>query len=136
MSDSTLNGGCRCGAVRYRVRGRLASSSICFCRSCRVSGGAQSVAWLTVSVDSLDWSARQPKRYRSSPGVTRSFCADCGTPLSYQHDSVPATIDLTTATLDRPEDVPPTRETWLSDKLTWAASNEDLEHWPEDAAER
>ena len=44
-----------------------------------------------------------------------------------------AAINLTTVTLDRPEDVPPTRETWLSEKLTWAASDVKLEHWPDDA---
>ena len=131
MSDSTLDGGCRCGAIRYRVSGTPCSSSICFCRSCRLSSGAPSVAWLTVSVEDFGWLTGQAKHHRSSPAVTRTFCAECGTPLSYQHDDSPATIDLTTATLDRPEDVRPTRETWLSDKLNWAASDECLEHWPD-----
>jgi hypothetical protein len=131
MSDSTFEGGCRCGAIRYRVTGPPCSSSICFCRSCRLSSGAPSVGWLTVPVANLHWLTRQPKHYRSSRAVTRTFCVDCGTPLSYAHDDSPTTVDLTTVTLDRPEDVPPTRETWLSDKLKWAASDESLEHWPD-----
>jgi hypothetical protein len=132
MSARTLDGGCHCGAIRYRLYGAPTSSSICFCRSCRLSSGAPLVGWLTVPVESLEWLTEHPKHYASSPGVTRTFCSTCGTPLSYRHDDSPATIDLTTVTLDRPEDVAPTHETWLSDKLSWATSDKELQHWPTD----
>jgi len=41
-------GGCLCGAVRYRMVGAPLSSAICHCASCRRASGAPTVAWLTV----------------------------------------------------------------------------------------
>ena len=36
-------GGCLCGAVRYRISGTPVSSSVCRCRSCRPASGAPGV---------------------------------------------------------------------------------------------
>ena len=36
-------GGCLCGAVRYRISGTPVSSSVCRCRSCRLAIGAPGV---------------------------------------------------------------------------------------------
>jgi hypothetical protein len=132
MNEQAYDGGCQCGTVRYRISGAPRSSTICFCRSCRLSSGAPAVGWLVVPVDRFQWLAGQPKRYRSSTRVTRGFCIDCGTLLTYQHDDSPGTIDLTTVTVDRAEAVAPTQEIWLSDKVAWAASDPRLRHWPRD----
>ena len=65
----------------------------------------------------------------------RSFCGSCGTPLTYQHDDSPDTIDVTTATLDHPERFPPTREIWLEHRLAWETLNPMLVHYPRDSAD-
>jgi hypothetical protein len=122
------DGGCLCGAVRYRITGAPRSSSVCFCRSCRLAGGAASIAWIVLHIDQYAVVSGQPARFRSSPLVVRSFCATCGTPLSYQHADDPSVIELTTATLDEPQRFPPTREIWHSQRVPWAASNPTLSH--------
>jgi hypothetical protein len=43
-----FEGGCLCGSIRYQVKGAPRSSSVCFCRSCRLASGAPSVAWFVV----------------------------------------------------------------------------------------
>ena len=35
----------------------------------------------------------EPARYLSSPGVTRSFCSTCGTPLTYQAEDLPGDVN-------------------------------------------
>jgi hypothetical protein len=50
MTDIVSEGGCLCGAVRYRITGEPRSSSTCFCRSCRLASGATPVAWLVVGL--------------------------------------------------------------------------------------
>ena len=45
------------------------------------------------------------------------------------------TIDVTTATLDRPEQFPPTREIWIEHKVPWATLNPDLRHYPRTSGE-
>src|SRR5262252_4014197 len=98
-----VEGGCLCGAVRYRASDRALGTSICYCNSCRRASGAPSVAWVAFQAVDFAFVASQPASFRSSPPVVRTFCGKCGTPLTYQHDETPATIDVMTATLDSPE---------------------------------
>ena len=124
-----LRGSCLCRSIRYRITGTPIAQSSCHCRSCRLAAGAPSVAWITVKRDDFALIAGDAARFRSSPSVVRTFCAKCGTPLTYQHDHDPRTIDVTTATLDQPDAFPPTREIWLEDKLAWEPLNEQLPHF-------
>jgi hypothetical protein len=113
------DGGCLCGAVRYRVSGAPRSSSVCHCRSCRLASGAPAVAWVVFDDSRFEWLQGHPATRHSSAHVVRGFCARCGTPLSYRNDDAPHTIELTTATLDHPEQFPPACEIWLEHKLPW-----------------
>ncbi|MDE2294206.1 MAG: GFA family protein [Gammaproteobacteria bacterium] len=121
-------GGCFCAAVRYRVDGAPTASAICHCRSCRQASGAAAVAWLTVPLANFHWTHGTPRTHRSSPGVERTFCERCGTPLTYARDTLPGTIDVTTASLDDPARFPPTREVWVAEKLPWQRLDPSLAH--------
>ena len=57
--------------------------------------------------------------YRSSAQVWRGFCARCGTSLTYRHESRPAEIDVTLATLDDPTLLTPAMHVWVKDRLPW-----------------
>ncbi len=126
MSDDLRDGGCLCGEVRYRVAGKPQTSAICHCVSCRRASGAQSVAWLTFSLEGFSFVSGDPAGYRSSLDVSRTFCDRCGTSLTYQHDGDPGFIDVTTASLDLPNEFPPTHHVWLEDKVSWESVNDGL----------
>lgn len=113
-----IEGGCLCGAVRYRASGAPIVSLICHCATCRRAVGAQAVGWLTVPAAGFAWTRGAPAAFASSPGVERTHCAACGTSLGWA--GVPGEIDVTLASLDDPEAAPPVRETWLSHRLSWA----------------
>jgi hypothetical protein len=115
MSD----GGCLCGRVRYSAPGEPESSLICHCVSCRRAAGAQSVAWVTFRAGGFSWVCGDPVEHRSSAEVSRTFCGTCGTSLTYQHDADPNFIDVSTASLDDPDEFPPTRHVWLEDAIGW-----------------
>jgi hypothetical protein len=112
-----MEGGCLCGAVRYRIDVAPLEAAICHCATCRRAAGAQSVAWATVPGPAFAWTAGRPAEFASSPGVVRTHCAACGTSLTWRSD--PESIDVTLASLDDPEAVPPAREVWLSHRLSW-----------------
>jgi hypothetical protein len=114
-----VSGGCLCGAVRLRVSGTPLFSVICHCASCRRASGAPSVAWLGFKSTAVTIIAGDPRSYRSSTGVTRRFCALCGTALTYENAQRPGTIDVTTLSLDDPNAFPPTSEVWMSHRLSW-----------------
>jgi hypothetical protein len=114
-----IEGGCLCGAVRYRIEGTPQSSVVCHCASCRRASGATPVAWITVEQARFELVRGSLQTYHSSPGVTRRFCARCGSALTYAIATSPGSIDVTTATLDDPDAHPPTADVWLSDKVSW-----------------
>ena len=126
MGGDPREGGCFCGRVRYRVAREPLGSAICHCVSCRRTSGAQSVAWLTFPFDGFSFLSADPREYRSSPGVSRTFCESCGTSLTYRQDEDHDSIDVTTASLDLPDEFPPTRHIWLEDKVDWESVNDGL----------
>ena len=126
MSEDLRDGGCLCSKVRYRVAGGPQTSAICHCFSCRRASGAQSVAWLTFPFESFSFASGDPAEYRSSAEVSRTFCDECGTSLTYRHDGDPGFIDVTTASLDLPNEFPPTHHVWLEDKISWESVNDGL----------
>jgi hypothetical protein len=120
MASNPIEGGCFCGAVRYRATLPPRISTICHCADCRRSAGAQSVAWVTFPAASFAWVGEAPAEHASSPGVLRTFCGACGTSLTYRSDERPEEIDVTTASLDDPEAYPPSKHVFPEQKLSWA----------------
>ena len=117
--EAPVSGGCYCGSVRYRSAAVPIATVICHCRSCRRLVGAQSVAWVTCARQDVHWSGDARREFESSPGIVRSFCARCGTSLTWSSASQESTIDITAASLDKPEAFAPDRETWIAHRLPW-----------------
>ena len=125
-----VEGGCLCGAVRYRMTGAPLSSIICHCRTCRKANAAPTVAWLTLAIANFEFLSGSPRSFQSSLGVTRKFCGACGSPLTYESSRDPDTIDVTTVSLDSATPFPPTREVWLEHKLEWEVTNPAIDPYP------
>ncbi len=127
-------GGCLCGAVRYRVDGEPLIATLCHCRSCCRASGAPAVAWVVWRAEEFAFTAGTPRRFSSSPAVERTFCGVCGTALTYRHDARPDRIDTTTVSLDDAEAFAPSREIWLEHKLGWEPVDERLPQYPRSSA--
>lgn len=112
-------GGCLCGAVRYRIAEPARFSSMCHCRSCRLATGAPAAAFVGVERGQYEELRGNPRVFISSPGVRRGFCAACGTSLTYEGDAWPGEIHIYTATLDDPAAFPPTAHTYTVDRIAW-----------------
>jgi hypothetical protein len=113
-----ITGGCLCGATRYAINAGARYTSYCHCEDCRKASGAPVVAWTFFPVGSLTWIKGAPKTLRFSERV-RTFCPDCGTPLSFFDPAIPGEFEVTTCSLDHPEFHPPRDHTWTSDRLPW-----------------
>jgi len=124
--NSTHDGGCICGDIRYRIEGPIGSVAHCHCQSCRRSSGAAFVTWFTVERDRFAWTAGKPRQYLSSPGVTREFCGRCGTELTYANEKAAATIDVTLGSLDCAAGHPADRHIWVAEKLGWLQIDDHL----------
>jgi heme-degrading monooxygenase HmoA len=123
-------GGCACGALRYRVMGPVVASTLCHCADCRRACGATPVGWLTLARSGFTWLAGTPKRRASSPPVVRDFCGDCGAQLVYASEDEPEYIDVTLGSLDDPDLVPPRAHIWTSSKAAWLHLRDELWRFP------
>ena len=65
------------------------------------------------------WISETPKVYKSSPGVERTFCGNCGTPLSFRSEKMSGVMPLFVAALDEPEKFEPTLHAAFEEKLPW-----------------
>jgi hypothetical protein len=125
--DSTrTEGGCACGAVRYAIAGALRWAAHCHCRDCRRIAGAPYVTYAGLLRPQVTWSGTAPSRYHSSPGVTRSFCGACDTPLAYEGERWPDEVHILAATLDDPSAIKPQAHVYVGQKLPWVQLSDGL----------
>jgi hypothetical protein len=127
-------GGCLCSAIRFRISGEPIFSSICHCATCRRASAAPTVGWLTFDRGQVEILSGNPRTYRSSQSVVRQFCGTCGSQLSYESVERPATIDITTASLDNPNLFPPTLEVWLEHRVSWQTTDQSRVQYPRSTA--
>jgi hypothetical protein len=131
VSQPVFEGGCLCGAIRFRVSGTATSRCYCHCRSCRLASGAPFVAWATFPAAGFQPLRGELARHRSSDAVTRGFCASCGTSVTYRDRARPEELDVALATLDAPASLAPECHIWVSHRLPWVALDDGLPCYPE-----
>ena len=110
------SGGCQCGAVRFHVEGALGDASVCHCRMCQKASGNFYLPLVSVRDAKLAWTRGEPKRFRSSSAAWRGFCAECGTPLTYE---APDGVALAIGAFDTPEEIAPTVQWGVEAKLPY-----------------
>jgi hypothetical protein len=93
------------------------------------------VAWLSVRQHQFQWTRGAPALLQSSPNVTRTFCAACGTGITYRHDKSPDEIDVTLCSLDAPEALSPRDHTQTGQRLPWDVIADGLPRYPNSRAE-
>lgn len=130
MNIAITEGGCLCGAIRYRATGEPLGRTLCHCATCRRAAAAPSVAWTIFAARGFAIVSGEPGLFRSSAHVTRAFCTRCGTPLLYCSERRPDVVDVTTASLDTPNAFAPEREIWTAEKLDWEVINPGLPQYP------
>ena len=125
-----LRGHCQCGQLRYEVDAAPTQETACHCSICRRSSGAPFVAWFTVPLASFHFVQGEPSRFQSSAHGTRSFCPNCGTPITFQSTRHPQEIDVNTCSLDDPAHVPPRDHIYTSTRLPWVRLSDGLPSFP------
>ena len=101
-----LEGGCLCGAVRYRAR-RVLDTGYCDCATCRRAHGAPATAWANADADDFELLQGIPSSFASPEHGRRFFCSECGSQLFFRQDDGSGHVSLTVGTLDDPNAVAP-----------------------------
>jgi hypothetical protein len=121
-----MSGHCICRAVAFEITGEAEQRYHCHCESCRRSTSSPFTTYLTVSRDAFRWTGRTPATYRSSPGVVRSFCPTCGSPMAYENQARPDIVDVFAASLTDPSQFRPAFHDYWSEKLPWISVDDSL----------
>ena len=120
----TREGGCLCGAVRFRCEGEPINVRICHCRNCQKAMGSPFFARALYEQSALTVTG-DTGRYPSSDRIERVFCTRCGTRLfSWRRDGSAAGVAL--ATFDDRNAFPPTEHIWVSEKIAWVRFDDGL----------
>ncbi len=122
-----LEGGCHCGAIRYRVEGDPVYHAICHCSDCRGATGAPLVSWALFPNAQFAVTQGEAKAYASSENARRHFCADCGTSLFYTNETVfPDMTDIQSGTLDNPDTIPLGIHVQTAERIGWMKNAHEL----------
>ncbi len=126
MNAGGFGGRCLCGQFRFRVHADPVWVGYCHCESCRRSTGAAVATFVGVAAEHFEITAGTRAHYESSPGVRRSFCPTCGTPLSYEGERFPGEVHLYVSVLDEPGKFEPQFHVYCAEALAWLAIDDDL----------
>lgn len=118
MSEQVFEGGCLCGAVRYRATGTPYHLTHCHCADCRKASGAPFVSWASFRTQDFTITHGQPTRLLWESRV-RTFCNQCGTALTFQASENAEEIDVTICSLDLPGRLAPRDHIWIEDRMPW-----------------
>ncbi len=115
----TTKGHCLCKAVSFEIDLPVRACVNCHCDSCRRQCSSPMTTYVGITDEKWRWTGKEPKIYKSSPGVERSFCENCGTPISFRSEGMSGVMHLYVAAMEEPEQFEPTLHVSHEEKLSW-----------------
>ena len=149
--DRTLEGGCTCGAVRYRMTGTPMFVHCCHCRWCQRETGASFALNAMIETHRVTLVRGAPETVEtpsnSGKGQKIVRCPSCRVALwSHYGGAGDAIAFIRVGTLDEPDRVAPDIHIYTSSKQPWVVLPPDTpaveeyydrnDHWPEESLAR
>lgn len=126
----TIEGGCRCGAVRYTIAGdAMPATYLCHCTICQRATGSSFAhqmpipeASLTVVGDTVRSEVTNP----SGAVATNHYCPRCYSRLYNVNSSRPGLAIVRAGTIDGSEHLSPRLHIYTSTKQPWIVLPDDV----------
>jgi hypothetical protein len=123
------HGHCLCGNIEFEANGVPSWVAYCHCASCRRHTGSPVTCFVNFARTEVSF-RREPAVFESSPGVRRSFCDRCGTPIAYETEKRPKEIDVYLNVFDEPEAFSPEMHAFHSERIPWFDTRDELPRKP------
>ena len=121
--EHTLEGGCACGQVRYRMRSEPLFVHCCHCHDCQRQTGSAFVLNALIETDRVEILQGQLALYAMPTDSGRSHdvarCPGCGTAVWSYYGGYKTLTFLRVGTLDDPSALPPDAHIFTRSKLPW-----------------
>ena len=123
---SIHEGGCLCGAVRYRVTGTPIRVSVCHCTFCQRRTGSAFGIGVYVKKEDFQLLKGELKSYEhrsdeSGRWLRVEFCPNCGNPLTWTLEVMPEGRGVAAGSFDDKSWIKPVRHSWTRSKHPWVA---------------
>lgn len=119
MAAARMGGHCLCRSVAFESEGDVNWVAHCHCESCRRATSSPMTTWVSVARSGFRWCRGEPRYHESSPGVRRSFCGTCGSPLTYEPSGLPDEVHVYAAGLSDARAIEPELHVFVDEQLPW-----------------
>jgi hypothetical protein len=121
--SAAREGGCACGAVRYRIVGAPKTVVVCHCTSCQKQSGSAFGMTMVLAADQFALLSGALACFtRTADGGARMicrFCPGCGTRIVQEKEGAPGVLLLKPGTLDDTSGLAPAVQLWTERKQGW-----------------
>lgn len=115
-------GGCRCGAIRFRVSQPPLFTAACHCRGCqRMTGGPYSLS-AAIPDEGFEVIAGAPVAAGADPDFGHQACPACHSWVWTKHPMMEGFVNLRATMFDDPSWFVPFIETWTDEAFPFAAT--------------
>jgi len=122
-----LTGQCYCGKITVTTTYEPKAIAYCHCEDCRRWTSAPVTAFAAFSEGQLVFSPNEGQQISMSSGVKRTFCRDCGSPLTGRYDYLPGQVYIGISIFDQAAALQPEIHCHNSEKLPWLHIDDSLE---------
>lgn len=109
-------GGCLCGAVRYRARGPATRTLVCHCRACQRMTGSSFYANSVFPEEAVEFTGKlqvyEHTSATSGKAVYLHSCPACATTVSLTFERWPGSVAISRGTFDDPDRLPVDAHIW------------------------
>lgn len=126
-------GGCLCGAVRFELHGGIENIVCCHCSRCRKAQGSAFATNGVVKAAEFRFVTGEAllRGYESSPGQTKYFCGQCGSPIFSRNINRPAELRIRLGVIDSDIEERPAAHIFVGSKASWEQICGDLPQFDE-----
>jgi hypothetical protein len=120
--EKAMEGGCNCGAVRYKIEGEAGFSFFCQCRRCQRATGSGHAPGMKVEREQVSVTGKMASwstKADSGAAVSHEFCGTCGSPIFSSTDRFPTSLSVYAASLDDPSVFKPQTVIRTDDGQPW-----------------
>jgi hypothetical protein len=136
MSGTAHSGRCLCGGVRFEIGSDPLWVAYCHCASCRRHTASAVATFAGFAEDSVRFTQGEPRVYESSPKVWRSFCGNCGSPISYRSKRFPGEVHFYVGVMEHPDRYEPTAHVYFGEHVPWFDTRDTLKRYETTSGEQ
>jgi len=134
MTQTTLKGGCLCGAVKYEVTGEPKRFYHCHCTRCRKATGTGHASNLFLQPGTLTWVSGEEQirafKVPEAQRFTNCFCSVCGSRVPRQAKGTDVVM-IPAGSLDGEVPIKPQARIFSASRAGWSCTDDGVPTYPE-----